>query len=365
MSLASSAPPRPALLNKTTNALLSPRKHNSESSMGSDDNVSKQVTRNHTPSSPIQLVGKKRSIDQVDVDQHRPSTAASSFNSQNRREDEFYIYDESTHSSMDIDKETSFLQYSSHNKASDSQEQAAEKGCSQESTSISSLLNLSFESEGGNYSNNRNINNAKRNSPLSSPNPPQKATRDQTISSSSSIPTDPEARKLFIQQKAGLLREKVQIAMKNIRDHSEMDRRIKELQALCHQTWNTANQQATSSSSRSETRSDLASGVQEGPSAASLGQKNDQKNGGYAATPTQQNMNQQPQVPLPSQPAGNNPPVQPQSVNNAPTVPVIQKEKTTVDRKALRVNHEIAVDGLLKLMKTTSEYDALDEWTGP
>lgn len=76
--------------------------------MGSDDNVSKQVTRNHTPSSPIQLVGKKRSIDQVDVDQHRPSTAASSFNSQNRREDEFYIYDESTHSSMDIDKEVCF-----------------------------------------------------------------------------------------------------------------------------------------------------------------------------------------------------------------------------------------------------------------
>ncbi|EZF11053.1 hypothetical protein H112_07771 [Trichophyton rubrum D6] len=372
MSLASSAPPRPVLLNKTTNALLSPRKHNLEPSMGSDDNFSKQVTRNHTPSSPIQLVGKKRTIDQVDVDQHRPSTATSSFNSQNRREDEFYIYDESTHSSMDIDKETSFLQYSSHNKVSDSQEQAAEKGCSQESTSISSLLNLSFESESGNHSNNRNINNAKRNSPLSSPNAPQKATRDQTISFSSSIPTDPEARKLFIQQKAGLLREKVQTAMKNIRDYSEIDRRIKELEAKSRQTWNAsstlgqhANQQATPSSSRSETRPDLAPGVQQGSSIASLGQNNGQKNGDHGATPTQQNMNQQPQVPLPSQPARNNQPVQPQNVNNAATVPVIPKEKTTADRKVLRVNHEIAVDGLLRLMKTTSEYDALDEWTGP
>ncbi|EGD94948.1 hypothetical protein TESG_02446 [Trichophyton tonsurans CBS 112818] len=372
MFLASTAPPRPALLNKTTNALLSPRKHNSEPIMGSDEIVSKQVARNNTPSSPIQLVGKKRSIDQVDVDQHRPSTATSSFNSQNRREDEFYIYDESTHSSMDIDKETSFLQYSSHNKASDSPEQAAEKGCSQESTSISSLLNLSFESESGNYSNNRNINNAKRNSPLSSPNPPQKATKVQAISSSSSIPTDPEARKLFIQQKAGLLREKVQTAMKNIRDHSEIDRRIKELEAKSRQAWNVsstlgqhASQQATPSSSRPETRSDLAPGVQQGSSPALLGQNNDQKDRDHSATPTQQNMNQQPQVPLPSQPASNNQPAQSQSVNNAATVPVTQKGKTTVDRQAVGVNHEIAVDGLLRLMKTTSEYDALDQWSGP
>lgn len=166
--------------------------------------------------------------------------------------------------------------------------------------------------------------------------------------------------------------------MKNIKDHGEIDRRIKELEAKSRQTWNAssilgqhANQQATPSSSRPETRSDLAPGAQQGSSTASLGHINDQKDGNHGATPAQQNMNQQPQVPLPSQPASNNQPAQPaqpaqpQSVNNAATVPVTQKGKTTVERQAIRVNHEIAVDGLLRLMKTTSEYDALDQWSGP
>ncbi|EFQ98116.1 hypothetical protein MGYG_01154 [Nannizzia gypsea CBS 118893] len=373
MSLASSTAARPALLNKTTNALLSPRKHNLEPSMNSEDNISKEVASNNTPSSPTQLVGKKRSIDQVDVDQHRPSTATSSFNSQNKREDEFYIYDESTHSSMDIDKEASFLQYSSHNKACDSQEQekAAEKGCSQESTSMSSLLNLSFESESGNY-NNGNFNNTKRNSPLNSPNPSQNARRHQTASSSSSIPTDPEARKLFIQQKAGLLREKVQTAMKNIKEHSEIDRRVMELEAQSRQPWNTpsplsqhVNEHASPSSSRPEVRSGIAPRARQPSSTASPSQSNNQMDVDNDSTPTQQKINNQPQASSPNQPATNNQPVQTQGSSNVASLPAGNRNgSSTVDKMAVRANQETAADGLLKLMKTTAEYDALDEWSG-
>ncbi|KAM5441306.1 hypothetical protein MferCBS31731_003735 [Microsporum ferrugineum] len=365
MSLVPSALPRPALLNKTTNALLSPRSHNSEPDMGPGVNVCKQ-TNNNTPSSPSQVVGQKRSIDQVDVDLHRPSTATSSFNSQNKREDEFYIYDESTHSSMDVDKEASFLQYS--HKVSDGQEKGIEKGCSQESTSMSSLLNLSFESDGGNCNNNNinNTNNTKVNS-LSNPlKRPQKVARQQT-SSSSTIPTDPAARKLFIQQKAGLLREKVQTAMKNIKDHSEIDRRLMELEAQSRRSCNTPSslgQQQKPSSSHAETGVDVTPKAKPGPSTDPTTQRGDNMGVDNDSTPKQQKVAPQAGASERSQPADSHP-LQQQVVSNTGGLVIIDRDGScSVERMMARAKKETAVDGLLKLMKTTAEYDGLDEWSG-
>lgn len=97
MSISKTA--RPALLDKTTNAVLSP----TNGCLTSIANMEKTPNR-IPPASPATIAGQKRSIDQVDTDHHRPASANSSFN-QVRREDEFYIYDEATQSSMELDKE--------------------------------------------------------------------------------------------------------------------------------------------------------------------------------------------------------------------------------------------------------------------
>ncbi|KAK2867877.1 hypothetical protein FQN49_003380 [Arthroderma sp. PD_2] len=359
MSLASFTPARPALLDKTTNALLSPRKHNSESDMDSGENVSKPAATSNTQSSPSQVVGQKRSIDQVDMDQVRPGTATSSFNnSQNRREDEFYIYDETTHSSMDIDKEASFLQYSQ--RVCDGQEKGTEKGCSQESTSMSSLLNLSFESESGNYSNN---NTAKRDSPSNSPNRPQKVAKQQTTPSST-IPTEPEARKIFIRQKAGLLREKVQTAMKNIKDNSQIDRRLMELEAQSRQSWNSSSplsQQQGASTTRVEAGVDMTPKANSATPTIPTNQGSGKMDIDNDSTPTQQKASFQPETPASHRPTASQSPLE----ENIDGPIVINREGgCSVEKMMAKAKKETAVDGLLKLMKTTAEYDGLDEWSG-
>ncbi|KAJ5174658.1 uncharacterized protein N7482_000535 [Penicillium canariense] len=45
-----------------------------------------------------------------------------------------------------------------------------------------------------------------------------------------SVPEEPQARKVFIQEKAALLRNKLQTAMRNVADH-QIDRRVSELEA--------------------------------------------------------------------------------------------------------------------------------------
>ncbi|KAJ5211995.1 uncharacterized protein N7498_003641 [Penicillium cinerascens] len=78
------------------------------------------------------------------------------------------------------------------------------------------------------------------------PTPPSQPERDQTqdpmdtdrLSTASQsleketrpVPEDPEARKMFIQEKATLLRNTLQSAMRNVTDH-QIDRRVSELEA--------------------------------------------------------------------------------------------------------------------------------------
>ena len=90
---------RTALLDKTTNAILSPTSRHLAASADTEKTSNRIV-----PVSPPAIAGQKRSIDQVDTDQNRSGSANSSFN-QVRREDEFYIYEEATQSSMELDKE--------------------------------------------------------------------------------------------------------------------------------------------------------------------------------------------------------------------------------------------------------------------
>ena len=92
---------RRVLLDKTTNASLTQPKRRE-----TQDRVKENPTeqpRDILLLSPPVLAGQKRSIDQVDLDQTQSKSASSSFG-QMSREDEFYIFDENSPSSMDVDK---------------------------------------------------------------------------------------------------------------------------------------------------------------------------------------------------------------------------------------------------------------------
>jgi len=47
----------------------------------------------------------------------------------------------------------------------------------------------------------------------------------------SSIPTDPEARRQFVREKAVLLRRRIQTAMRNVSDNKQLDRKLAEFEA--------------------------------------------------------------------------------------------------------------------------------------
>ncbi|KAI9044370.1 uncharacterized protein KD926_000971 [Aspergillus affinis] len=57
-----------------------------------------------------------------------------------------------------------------------------------------------------------------------------KPSQEESRSTTRPVPEDPETRKLFIQQKASLLRNRIQSAMRNVRD-PQFDRRLSELEA--------------------------------------------------------------------------------------------------------------------------------------
>ncbi|OJD21789.1 hypothetical protein ACJ73_06869 [Blastomyces percursus] len=203
---------RRVLVEKSTNASLTPS-HSHTTSKSSKSSMSPSV-----------LAGQKRSIDQVDSAQNRSSSTKSSFG-QVRREEEFYIYEENnTQSSAEADKQiisSSFLQ-PTH--AFDDNK-SPKNTSSQQSGTMSSLLNLTFESGSNTSSPNA--------APSSSKNPAQTTTAKVAEAAPASIvPTDPAERKAFIQQKANLLRSRVQTAMKNIKEpkRKEIDRRLSALE---------------------------------------------------------------------------------------------------------------------------------------
>jgi hypothetical protein len=92
---------RRVLLDKTTNASLTPSKRRDMQDTLKESPT--QRPRDFLLLSPPVLAGQKRSIDQVDPDQTQSKSASSSFDHLSR-EDEFYIFDENTPSSMDVDK---------------------------------------------------------------------------------------------------------------------------------------------------------------------------------------------------------------------------------------------------------------------
>ncbi|KAG5299217.1 hypothetical protein I7I50_07475 [Histoplasma capsulatum G186AR] len=410
---------RRVLVEKSTNASLAPS--NSQS-------VSKSSKSSMSP--PV-LAGQKRSIDQVDSSQNRSSSTKSSF-SQVRREDEFYIYEENnTQSSTGADKQiisSSFIQ-TAHAFDLDT---PPKNTSSQQSDTMSSLLNLSFESESKKSS---------LNSPSSpSSSPTQEIPANETTAAPTSIvPTDPAERKAFIQQKANLLRSRVQTAMKKIKaPQNDIDRRLvaleeqansrdrpyppkplwplsrpaskhrymddadedltpkakmpkllppPDLQPMAYSTrYASTNNTMPSSPPASATGENYAGKIElemqmqmemnghghehveneltptkskaenavitiDKISGTDAGNGNGNENGKADNYPTET-------LTSPMQPCS------PPHTGDSPIVIERNAKMCSVDQMIAKAKKGEALDGLLKLMKTTTEYDNLDEWTG-
>ncbi|PGH18137.1 hypothetical protein AJ79_00766 [Helicocarpus griseus UAMH5409] len=386
---------RRVLVEKSTNASLTPS--NSQNTLKSSMASSKPSRDMHSISSPV-LAGQKRSIDQVDPDQNTSSSAKSSSFSQSqpRREDEFYIYEENnTQSSTDVDKQILIPSSSLQNTYSFDKKTEAKNSSSQRSESMSSLLNLSFASE-------------------SSPKPSQQTplAKATTPTPSSTVPTDPAQRKAFIQEKADLLRNRVQSAMKNIKSH-QIDRRLSELEAqatsrdrpciphplrplprpISEQRLPQGDEDLTPRAKKPKllpapvlhptdysARYPPANNMLSSPPASASGENEGEKverelqMGMHAkneSTPTQAKVTGSgnnddgtrnsipPEIPTsPVQPCS------PPHTGDSPVVVERDAKMCSVDRMLAKAKKGEAVDGLLKLMKTTTEYDNLDEWTG-
>ncbi|EQL31300.1 hypothetical protein BDFG_06354 [Blastomyces dermatitidis ATCC 26199] len=409
---------RRVLVEKSTNASLIP----SHSHTTSKSSISSM--------SPSVLAGQKRSIDQVDSAQNRSSSTKSSF-SQARREEEFYIYEENnTQSSTEADKQiisSSFLQPA----PAFDDNKGLKNTSSQQSDTMSSLLNLSFES---------GSNTSSPNAPLSSSKSPTQTTTAKVAEAApaSIVPTDPAKRKAFIQQKANLLRSRVQAAMKNIKEpkRKEIDRRLSALEeqansrdrpypppplrplprpASKHRYAGDGDEdltprakmprllpppilQPTSYSARYAPNTMLFSppGSTAGenfPGKSELERQMEIEMNRYGhththargymeneLTPTQTggirdvnsgkatssdnngngNGNNYP-VEIPTSPMQ---PCSPPHTGNSPIVIERNVKMCSVDQMIAKAKKGEALDGLLKLMKTTTEFDNLDEWTG-
>ncbi|OJD12023.1 hypothetical protein AJ78_07326 [Emergomyces pasteurianus Ep9510] len=426
---------RRVLVEKSTNASLTPSR-------------SQSTTKSSISSiSPPVLAGQKRSIDQVDSAQNRSSSTKSSF-SQIRREEEFYIYEENnTQSSTDVDIKqimpSSFLQTS----RSFDQEIVPNPTTSQQSDTMSSLLNLSFESES---------NKSSPNSSLKRPTQAIPTTTTTAPTPASTVPTDPVERKAFIQQKASLLRTRVQSAMKSIKTpQNQIDRRLSalEMQASSrdrpclphplrffphppnnrhtlpqqqHQHQHLQQQETadvdegdedltprakipkllpapilhpTAYSARYAPTNTMLSSPPASATGENYGERMetemDEHGHGHGHehaenewTPTQAkgkdyansannisgtananinsngNGNGNASNPPPETPTSPMQPCSPPHTGDSPIVIERNAKMCSVDQMIAKAKKGEAVDGLLKLMKTTTEYDKLDEWTG-
>ncbi|EEH44529.1 uncharacterized protein PADG_00818 [Paracoccidioides brasiliensis Pb18] len=398
---------RRVLVDKSTNASLT--RSLSQSTTKSNLSTSKALCDVMPPIPSSVLTGQKRSIDQVDFDQNGSSSTKSSFN-RIRREDEFYIYEESnTQSSTDTDKQmtlsSAFLQTAPFL----DQNTPPKISSSQRSDTMSSLLNLSFGTE------NKSLPNPSAPSPTK-----PKAATTTTTTTTSVVPTDPTERKAFIQQKADLLRSRVQFAMKNMKNvkDNQIDRRISELEAHA----NSRDRLSISHLLRSSPRPINATRIQLHQQQQHRQGKDEAMDltpkakipkllpapilrpGPYApkntihspppastasnkmegeATPADASVSNESIHKNKSNGNGNhssdhgdgddNPPETPASPVQShsppqtgdPIIMIKKNVKMCAVEQMLAAEKDDAIDGLMKLMQTTTKYDALDEeWTG-
>ncbi|GLI72833.1 hypothetical protein PoHVEF18_001017 [Penicillium ochrochloron] len=207
-------------------------------------------------------------------------------------------------------------------------------------------------------------------------------TRSRSASQASdtetrSIPDDPDARKVFIQEKAALLRNKLQTAMRNVPDH-QIDRRVSELEAHSRKVPRLSFSAPSSSSPATSFRHTIFT-----PSQLKTPRIGSAEN--MSSTPSQQTPD------LPRQPSSiiqstnyakrcqRTPPRglgSPMQLSSPPATVVrysrgpdiaegVDSEEAPTSHDALSPSQRgDAVDGLLKLMSTSDRHENPDVWSG-
>ncbi|EEP82643.1 predicted protein [Uncinocarpus reesii 1704] len=365
---------RPALLEKSNNIALPPAPPSTTEKLGISP-IDPSVAIMSRPA----VAGQKRTIDQVDADHGMSRSANGSF-SRPGREGRFRIYEEPSQTKVDNNGKEVCLDYEhiprrDNNaypsiEASSPQQSAAvaethhdeHKQESPENSAMSSLFNLSQASE--------------NNLPRTRVAKPRKNINKSTTFGSA-VPTDPEQRQLFIEQKANLLRARIQAAMKVMDRKQNLDSRLAEFEARYEEqkrqwgdTIEHINKNADVSSMYKNTPKRKVPRLDPSPSLLERGHaitmpssppvSNTSGITDNDETPKQSNAT------FSRQPSGLLSPIQlPTPGNRSHGTPIVdQNINCSVEKMMATVKRGEAVDGLLKLMETTTEYDGLDEWTG-
>ncbi|KAJ9211887.1 hypothetical protein DTO166G4_6539 [Paecilomyces variotii] len=300
--------------------------------------------------------GQKRTIDHVEEQTENPSSQQSLSAALPPYEEQFHIFDESSQSTV-----KSATMAASQSEHEQSVEQTAEQPAHPQGQQRElSQLRMSISPK-------QNISEADL--------------------SATSVPSDPDARKAFIQQKATLLRGRIQTAMKRVKD-PQLDRRVSELEAHSRKrlrfsmpaspTKEAAASQQTASSPAKVPK--LLPAPELKPTAYSARYVSDIPSSPPASageephddmpTPTQNNPRPEPRTPaapvqLSSPPGTANREEKTEKTDNAKEELDESQFSNYVDYMiAKRSRDGVALDGLIQLMKTTDKYDGLDMWTG-
>ncbi|KAL1964101.1 hypothetical protein VTN77DRAFT_7519 [Rasamsonia byssochlamydoides] len=228
----------------------------------------------------------------------------------------------------------------------------------------------------------------------------------------STVPTDPEARRRFIQEKAALMKRRIQTAMRRVEDNKDnsLDRALSEFEARTRPfsrysivSSRTISRPASTVGSVLESAAVTESRKLLAPLPRESTPRSDRNTTRTISSPTSAGDDSQEEddMPTPRPTQHRNPdttrePAQVSSPSTAAHVqsnsssssssssgssdsdgnrdaaaaanrPTGNERENAVDRMvslADRVNSEQAVNGLMKLMETSTEYDNLDTWTG-
>ncbi|EER26365.1 hypothetical protein CPC735_005370 [Coccidioides posadasii C735 delta SOWgp] len=347
---------RQALLEKSSNSILPPPNHFNAPNSTMNKPITLPKGTGVPVTSPPAVAGQKRSIDHVDADD---AMTHGSFH-QATRDQEFYIYEEPSRSIVDLGRETSYLRQSA---AVADPRLARREQESQESVGLSSLLNLSQASE-NNFS-------------ITHPTTTRQSTGDSTEPTRSVVPTDPEERRIFIQEKATLLRVRLQAAVKVMDRKQDLDRRLAEFEARYaaqRKYWEETIAQLNKSCeiaaalykavpNEKTPKLDPSPSLREGVPMPTM--DSSPPSSSASGTPHSQATPKQTASSSHRQSHGLMSPIHLARSDQHGNVIIVDRDiNCSVEKMMAKVKRGEALDGLLKLMETTTEYDGLDEWTG-
>ncbi|EAW09665.1 uncharacterized protein ACLA_038800 [Aspergillus clavatus NRRL 1] len=204
---------RRILGDKTPNAYLSPARNRSVDAFSATSPVKRSLFENLSPKkllpSPC-LVGQKRTIDQVDDDCRVNNASVQARRVEQRTETDHQRNVQEARTQIPVQ----------HDRLQQQQQQQKQSNAMPSNDTPHTQSQQPLPPKPRQLSLNDIVNFIDTPSPKKAP----------AVHYPRSVPEDPSTRKLFIQEKATLLRSRIQSAMRHVRDH-QFDRRLSELEA--------------------------------------------------------------------------------------------------------------------------------------